>query len=157
VGPEDSDHQTGRSLASLLFYEWVPDQQHLIPNPTHHQTVPDRDQVELGVQLLERLEHAELPLAAAIDRIETITSNPATTREILDVAEMRGAIERKDGIVHIASGNFLSFQSEVIKKDGKFSCRRCGANISTGYFMKMQAGELGPFGSSCIRKVTGRD
>lgn len=119
--------------------------------------MPDREQVELGVQLLERLEHAELPLSEVIDRIETITSDPATTREILDVAEMRGIIDREDGVVHISSGTFLSFQSEVVEKKGEFTCRRCGASISTGYFMKMKAGELGPFGSSCIRKVTGRE
>jgi len=109
------------------------------------------------VQLLERLEHGELPLREVIDRIETITSDPATTREILDVAEMRGVIDREDGVVHVASGNFLSFQSEVVEKRGDFTCKRCGASISTGYFMKLNAGELGPFGSSCIRKVTGRE
>ena len=109
------------------------------------------------MQLLERLEHGELPLREVIDRIETITSDPATTREILDVAEMRGVIDREDGVVHVASGNFLSFQSEVVEKRGDFTCKRCGASISTGYFMKLNAGELGPFGSSCIRKVTGRE
>jgi hypothetical protein len=119
--------------------------------------VPDEEQVELGVQLLERLEHAELPLADVLDRIETVTSDPATTRAILDTAEMRGIIDREDGVVHVAAGNFLSFQSEVIEKEGQFTCKRCGASISRGYFMKLKAGELGPFGSSCIRKVTGRE
>ncbi|MFD1513687.1 DUF5830 family protein [Halomarina rubra] len=113
--------------------------------------------VELGVQLLERLEHEELSLADAVDRLETITSNPTTTRTILDTAEKRGVIDREDGIIRPNGGSFLSFQSEVVEKQGDFQCKRCGASISTGYFMRLQAGEHGPFGSSCIRKVTGRE
>jgi hypothetical protein len=119
--------------------------------------VSEDDPVELGVQLLERLEHAELPLPAVIDRLETITSHPATTREILDTAERRGVIEREEGVVRPRQGQFLSFEAEVVSREGEFTCRRCGASITTGYFMRLEAGEHGPFGSSCIRKVTGRE
>jgi hypothetical protein len=45
----------------------------------------------------------------------------------------------------------------VVSKEGEFTCRRCGASLSTGYFMRLEAGEHGPFGSSCIRTVTGRE
>lgn len=116
-----------------------------------------RDDVELGVQLLERLEHAELSLPEVIDRIETVTTDPTTTRRILEEAERRGVMEREaDGTVRPTRGTFLSFEAEVISREGEFTCRRCGASISTGYFMNLEAGEHGPFGSSCIRKVTGR-
>jgi hypothetical protein len=117
----------------------------------------EADPVELGVQLLERLEHAELSLAQVIDRIETITTHPARTREILDTAEKRGILERDGGVVRVTSGRFLAFQSEVVRREGEFTCRRCGASLSVGHFMTLEAGELGPFGSSCIRKVTGRE
>lgn len=117
----------------------------------------DSDPVELGLQLLERLEHAELSLAEVIDRLETITTDPALTREILDTAETRGIIEREDGVVRPNRSSFLSFEAEVVTKEGEFTCKRCGASISTGYFMQLDAGEHGPFGSSCIRKVTGRE
>lgn len=115
------------------------------------------DPVELGVQLLERLEHAELSLAETLDRLETITTNPATTRAILETAQARGVIERDGTTVKPTGGRFLRFQSEIITKDGEFSCQRCGASLSTGYFMRLEAGEHGPFGSTCIRKVTGRE
>ena len=109
------------------------------------------DPVELGVQLLARLEHAELPLPEVIDRIETISTHPETTRAILEEAERRGHISRDGDTVKPVSGRFLSFESEVVSRDGEFECRRCG------HFVRLDAGELGPFGSSCIRKVTGRE
>ncbi|MXR51410.1 MarR family transcriptional regulator [Halovenus sp. WSH3] len=98
-----------------------------------------------------------MPLSDAVDRIETITSDPAITREILDTAEMRGIIDRGDGVIHTNSGSVLSFEADVVEREGEFTCRRCGADISTGYFVTFEAGEHGPFGSSCIRKVTGRE
>ena len=115
------------------------------------------DPVELGVELLAHLEHEELSLADAVDRIETVTSDPAVTREILETAERRGLIEREGDTVVPTSRNYVSFESDVVSKEGEFTCRRCGAGISTGYFMRLEAGEHGPFGSSCIRKVTGRE
>lgn len=119
--------------------------------------VREDDPVELGVQLLARLEHVELSLPEVIDRIETVSTHPETTRAILEEAERRGHIDRDGDTVKPVAGRFLSFESEVVSRTGSFECRRCGASISTGYFMKLEAGEHGPFGSSCIRKVTGRE
>lgn len=113
--------------------------------------------VELGVELLAHLEHEELSVKEAMDRIETITRDPHQTREILDTAMMRGIIDREEGIVRPTSGSYVSFESEVVSREGEFTCKRCNADISTGYFVQFDAGEHGPFGSSCIRKVTGRE
>ncbi len=115
------------------------------------------DRVALGLALLERLEHDSLPLPAVVDRIETVTTDPSITRTILDRAELEGIIEREDGIVRPKSRQYVRFGQDVITRDGEFSCRRCGSGLSTGYFIDLDAGELGPFGSSCIRKVTGRE
>lgn len=118
---------------------------------------PIADTVELGVELLAHLEHEELSLADALDRVETLTTDPAVTRKILDTAEMRGIIAREDGIVRPRTRQYVSFETDVVARDGEFTCRRCGASISTGHFVRFDAGEHGPFGSSCIRKVTGRE
>jgi hypothetical protein len=115
------------------------------------------DRVELGVALLEHLEHEELPLPAVIDRVETITTDPTLTREILDTAELRGVIEREEGVIRPTGGAYVRFQRDVVRRDGEFTCRRCGADLATGHFIQFEAGELGPFGSSCIRTVTGRE
>ncbi|WP_135829361.1 DUF5830 family protein [Halorussus halobius] len=120
-------------------------------------TGDDFDPVEVGVELLSKLEHPELSVAQAVDRIETVTTHPATTRAILDEAEKRGVIQREDGVVRPTGGTYVSFGSEVVTKEGEFSCRRCGASISEGHFLELDAAEHGPFGPECIRKVTGRD
>ncbi|WP_254831509.1 DUF5830 family protein [Haloglomus salinum] len=116
----------------------------------------DGHPVELGVQLIERLEHAELSLAELVDRIETVTTHPATTRAIIEAAEKRGIIERDGDTVKPTSGRFLTFESEVVERSGDYECKRCGKSLSVGHFIRLEAGELGPFGSSCIEKVTGR-
>ncbi|WP_435074673.1 DUF5830 family protein [Halorubrum sp. HHNYT27] len=116
------------------------------------------EKLELGVELLAHLEHEELALSDAIDRIETVTTSPSLTRDILDAAEKRGVIERENARLRVQrGGTYVNYDSQVVQRDGEFECRRCGTGITTGHFVKLDAGELGPFGSSCIRKVTGRD
>jgi len=116
------------------------------------------ERLELGVELLAHLEREELSLSAAIDRIETVTTSPSLTRGILDAAEKRGVIEREDARLRVQrGGTYVNYDSQVVRREGDFECRRCGTGITTGHFVKLDAGELGPFGSSCIRKVTGRD
>ena len=115
------------------------------------------ERVERGLELLERLEHEELSLAAVVDRIELVTTDPAVTRTILDEAELRGIVEREDGIIRPKSRAYVRFGQDVITREGEFTCERCGSSLSTGHFIKLESGELGPFGSSCIRKVTGRE
>ena len=115
------------------------------------------ERVERGLALLERLEHEQLALADAVDRVELVTNDPTVVRTILDEAELQGIIEREDGIIRPKSRQYVSFDQDVITKEGDFQCKRCGSNLSTGHFINLDAGEIGPFGSSCIRKVTGRE
>ncbi len=116
------------------------------------------EKVDLGVELLAHLEREELSLPEAVDRIETVTTNPALTREILDTAEKRGVIDRENARLRVLrGGTYVKYDSQVVAREGEFECKRCGAGITTGHFVRFEAGELGPFGSSCVRKVTGRD
>lgn len=116
------------------------------------------DDVELALSLLAHLEHGELSVAAAMDRIELVTTAPERQRHILDRAVERGIVEREDGTVRpVSTGDYVRFERDVVAKEGDFSCRRCGADLSTGHFVQLDGGELGPFGSTCIRKVLGRE
>lgn len=114
--------------------------------------------VELAVDLLRHLERDELDLPEVVDRIETVTTDPAVTREVLERAELEGVIDRDGATIRTNTGGvFVRFEKQVVQREGEFDCRRCGAGLSTGHFVKLDAGELGPFGSSCIRKVLGRE
>jgi hypothetical protein len=114
------------------------------------------DTVEAGVELLAKLER-EVTVAEAVDRIEMLTSNPSTTRAILEEAARRGVVERDGGTVTPTTTAHVEFESEVVQKEGEFTCRRCGADVGTGHFVRLDNAEIGPFGSSCVRTVTGRD
>ncbi len=124
---------------------------------TESDRTPRKERVELALDLLANLEHEQLPLPAAVDRIETVTTDPALVRRILDEAELRGILEREDGRIRVRRGGYVSFERDVVSREGDFDCRRCGASLSTGHFVRLDAGELGPFGSSCVRKVLGRE
>lgn len=115
------------------------------------------DRVELGVELLEHCEDPELDMAEAVDRLETITTDPTLTRTILDTADRRGIIDREDGIIRIQTSTFVSTSGQVVRRDGEYTCQRCGASLSTGHFVRFDVGDLGPFGPECVRKVIGRD
>jgi hypothetical protein len=115
------------------------------------------ERVELALDLLAALEHDDLPLSAVVDRIETVTTDPTLVRTILDEAELRGIVERDEDRVRMRRDGFVRFERQVVTREGEFDCRRCGASLSTGHFVQFDTGELGPFGSSCVRKVLGRD
>lgn len=118
---------------------------------------PVSQRIELGVELLANLEHDELSMKATMDRLEKITGDPTVQREIIDTADLRGIIERDGGLIRPKASSYVRFEQDVFTKQGKFECKRCGRSLSTGYFIRFDAGEHGPFGSSCIRKVTGRE
>ena len=119
---------------------------------------PRRETVELGVELLAAAAEESLPLPEAVDRVETVTADPTVVREILDTAETRGVIEREGASVRSrVHGQTVEFDRRVVRRKGDYDCRRCGKSLSTGHFVQFETGEVGPFGSSCVRKVTGRE
>lgn len=119
---------------------------------------PRAETVELGVELLAHLEDDELDLPEAMDRIETITTDPTVSRDILDTAETRGIIERDGATIRTRTGGIeIEFERQVVRRTGEYDCKRCGKGLSTGHFVQFETGEVGPFGSSCIQKVTGRE
>jgi len=120
--------------------------------------VTDDDRIELGLELLAHLEHGELSVKEAMDRIEIVTTSPQLQRDILGGCAPRRRRARGFGAVRpVADGTYVSFESDVVVKEGEFSCQRCGAGISEGHFVQFDADEMGPFGSTCIRKVLGRE
>ncbi|MFB6253050.1 MAG: DUF5830 family protein [Halobacteriaceae archaeon] len=115
------------------------------------------DRVELGIKLLTHIEDHEMSVADVIDRLELITTDPRITRKILQEAEQRDIISRDNTTVRSQTSAHIQFNDDVIVKEGEFTCQRCGATLQTGHFINFDGQELGAFGSTCIRKVIGRD
>lgn len=113
---------------------------------------------ELAVDLLASAAEDELNVAEAVDRVEAVTTDPRLVREVLDAAETRGVIAREGAVLRVRRGGAAErFDPEVVERPVDADCRRCGASLTTGHFVVLPAGELGPFGPSCVRAVTGRD
>lgn len=114
--------------------------------------------VRLGVALVRSLECDEIGLPDLIDRIEeAVGEAPAVTREVIERAEDEGVIQRADGDGEPrfgVDGDGADFDDDVVSKEGEFDCTRCGRSITTGYFLRFDDGEVGPYGSTCIRKAT---
>lgn len=116
--------------------------------------------VRLGVALVRSLDYDEIELPALMDRIEeAVGEAPAVTREVVERAEDKGVIQRVDGDGEprfSVDGDGVDFEDDVVSKKGEFDCARCGRSITTGYFVRFDDGDVGPYGSTCIRKTTGR-
>ena len=116
--------------------------------------------VRLGVSFVRSLDYDEIDLPDLMDRIEeAVGEAPAVTREVVERAEDEGVIQRvdSDGEPRFGvDGDGVEFEDDVVSKEGEFDCTRCGRSITTGYFVRFDDGDVGPYGSTCIRKTTGR-
>lgn len=99
------------------------------------------DEVEKGVAMLDRFLDDPGDKKRALDLLEVVTERPGLQREILEEAERRGSGIGKD--------------VEKSRREVEGSCIRCGRDITIGYFLDSGAGELGPFGSTCIERLEG--
>jgi len=116
----------------------------------------------LGLDLVRSLEDDELTLPELVDRIEEAVGDaPAVTREVIDRAEDEGVLEREGGEgeprFSVESTTGVDPEDDVVSKQGEFDCARCGRSVTTGYFVRFDDGDVGPYGSTCVRKVTGRE
>lgn len=119
-------------------------------------TTPE-ERVALAADLLGHVER-EVTVKEALDRVETVTTNPRLQRRAIGLAAERGTVERSGGTVRPTDGgSHVSFERDVVRKEGEFTCERCGAGLSTGHFVRFDGGAVGPFGSTCVRKVLGRE
>lgn len=120
------------------------------------------DRVELGVRLLAGIETASLDLSAIMDRIETVSALPRMQNRILSAARSRGAIRDSDESdaeprptpeVSVLSVDDAAVQ----RREGSFTCRRCGASLSVGHFIDLDLADHGPFGPTCVRILLGEE
>ncbi|MFP4590619.1 MAG: DUF5830 family protein [Halobacteriales archaeon] len=117
----------------------------------------DDETLERGLAVVRALAPAEPSVADLVDALEAALERPDAIREVLKRAEAEGLIERDERRVrHSGRPATRRRRGGIVAKAGEFSCRRCGRALSTGYFLRVERAEVGPYGSTCIRKVTGR-
>lgn len=115
------------------------------------------ERVALGLALLSQVPEDELELPTVFDRLEAVTTNRRLLRAIVDRAEAEGLIERDERTVRITPQSTGRPSGGIVRREGSFTCERCGTDITEGWFLELEPGTLGPYGSTCIRRVTGRE
>lgn len=118
----------------------------------------DDDSLERGLAVVEVLAPSEPSVADVVDALEAIVDGPDAIRTVLATAEARGLIDRDGQRISLGRQRApTSRRGRVIRRDGEFSCRRCGRSIGTGHFLRTGSSEIGPYGSTCIDRLMGRD
>lgn len=118
----------------------------------------DDDAIDRGVAVVAALAVAEPSVADVVDALEAVVDGPDAIRTVLDRAEAEGYIER-DG-VRLTVGRQVAprdRRGRIVRREGEFACRRCGRGLSIGHFVRVGETEVGPYGSTCVRRITGRE
>jgi len=114
-------------------------------------------QVEEALMLLGMVGESEISVKDAVEVIQHITRVPERVREVLQIAEERGMIRREGGKLIIAvTGRELFRAGEyprIEKREGEDACARCARRITSCYYIVLPERELGPFGSTCIKRM----
>lgn len=118
----------------------------------------DETAIDRGVAVVAALAPAEPSIADVVDVLEAVVDSPDEIRTVLQRAEAAGHIERSAGtVVQAQSLQSPDRRAGIVRREGDYSCRRCGRGVSTGHFLRVNESEIGPYGSTCIRRITGRE
>jgi hypothetical protein len=96
----------------------------------------------------------EVPLKEIIDVLEGTGVPEYDTREYIEALEDEGigeSVDTEDGrVLYRMHGDF---DPDVVRRDGEYTCSKCGRGLSTGHFLKFDDAEDGPYGPECVKKV----
>lgn len=112
--------------------------------------------IESGLELIAALGAIELKPVEIGDLLyNLITKDYRIIDKILEVAQQEGLLKRTEKTYSITPGtSSLKFEKpKIVKRDERTNCRLCGKRISTGHYVVLQSHTIGPYGSSCIRKI----
>ena len=117
----------------------------------------DDPSLQRGLEVVAAIAPMEPSVADLVDALEGVLDGPDDIRRVLEQAEQRGMIEREEARVTTGSQAATGFRTgRVIKRLGEFSCRRCSRQVTTGHFLRVGETEIGPYGSTCIDRITDR-
>lgn len=119
----------------------------------------DESSIDRGIEVVAALAPAEPSVADVVDVLEAVVDGPDAIRTVLDRAVSEGMIERDGAQIQLGRHVAPTDQrARVIRRDGEHECRRCGRTVNTGHFVRVgESEEIGPYGSTCVRRITGRE
>jgi hypothetical protein len=112
--------------------------------------------IEAGLELIAALGAIELKPVEIGDLLyNLITRDFKIIDEILKIAQQEGLLQRTGKTYLMTPGaTQLKFEKpKIVKQNENTNCRLCGKRISTGYYVVFKSHTIGPYGSSCIRKI----
>ncbi|MFP4654068.1 MAG: DUF5830 family protein [Methanohalobium sp.] len=109
-----------------------------------------------GLEIIAAMDVDELsPIELRDILYHTVAKNYETVDEILKSARDMGLVERRDEVyimTHEASS--LEFEKpRIIKQEDKGRCKLCGRSLNTSYYIEFKSDTIGPYGSTCVRKI----
>ena len=112
--------------------------------------------IEKGLEIIAALDVDELPPIELRDILyHTVSKNYDTVDEILKLASNKGLVERRDETYFLTpEASSLEFEKpRIIKQEDKGKCKHCGRSLNTSYYIVFRSDTIGPYGSTCVRKI----
>lgn len=115
----------------------------------------DSAKIARALQLLRMRGEREIPVKEAVEIISLVTSVPELVLAVLKEGESRGLIEREKNKLRLkfSDENFNFERPKVKVSECDANCIKCGKRITSCHFIIFEDDKLGPFGSTCIRKM----
>ena len=112
--------------------------------------------IDKGLEIIAALDVDELPPIELRDILYyTVAKNYETVDEILKSAGDKGLVKRKGETYFLTpEASSLEFEKpRIIKQEDKGKCKLCGRSLNTSYYIEFKSDTIGPYGSTCVRKI----
>ncbi|WP_135606178.1 DUF5830 family protein [Methanococcoides sp. NM1] len=86
---------------------------------------------------------------------KTVTKRFDVIDQIMVAARKEGIITDKDGMCHFTyeTHDLDFYKPKIIHSKEINNCRCCGRSMKESHYIELKSGLLGPYGSTCIRKL----
>ncbi|WP_440951897.1 DUF5830 family protein [Methanococcoides sp. FTZ1] len=112
--------------------------------------------VQKGLDYIIAVNATELtPLEVRELLRKTVTRRFDVIDQIMAAARKEGLITDKDGMCHFnyETLDLEYYKPRIIHTQESSSCRCCGRSMKESHYIELRSGLIGPYGSTCVRKL----
>ncbi|WP_445475326.1 DUF5830 family protein [Methanococcoides methylutens] len=112
--------------------------------------------VEKGLDFIKAIDATELTPLEIRDLLhKTVANTFDDVDKIMTAARKEGIITDKNGMCHFPyEAHELEFFKPKIKQTKESNkCRFCGRSMNESHYIELKSGLIGPYGSTCVRKL----